>query len=117
MKVNTSFACIGIFTLVGCAHSSMSGMRGTVALKANEKEAYVCLGDKEVEVGQKVRFFKNECNQNTSRPGTSAPASSFLCTKVKIGEGHVTKLVNEHYSIVEPDGVVKFEEGTIVETF
>jgi hypothetical protein len=69
---------------VGYAHGLM---RGSVAMKFNDHEAHVCLGDTEVKAGDKV----------------------------KIGEGTILQTLNEHYSVMKVDPQVAFEEGTIVE--
>ncbi len=42
----------------GCAHSLM---RGSVAMKANDEEAHVCMGNTEVKVGDRVVLYKNVC--------------------------------------------------------
>ena len=90
---------VSILSLAGCSHSLM---RGTVAMKVNDKEAHICMGDGEVKVGDKVTLFRNDC-----RPKGG-------CKKVDAGEGSVTQVLNEHYSAIQ---VTKgtFEEGTIVE--
>ena len=81
-----------------CAHSTM---RGSVAMKTKPDEAHVCLGKGDVKTGDKVTIFKNECQGRS-------------CTKTKVGEGEVTEILNEHYSVVKAPGV-SFEEGYIVE--
>jgi len=103
-----------IFSLAmtGCTHTLM---RGTVALKASEQKAYVCLGDNEVRVGQRLAFFKSDCHPPIEPRPQDAPTSP--CVKRKIGEGVVTQLINEHYSEVKLDQNVKVDEGTAVETF
>ncbi len=71
-------------------------------MKVSDTEAHVCLGDGEVKPGDKVTLFRNDC---LGKGG---------CKKVPAGEGVVSRLLNEHYSVVE---VTKgsFQEGTIVE--
>jgi hypothetical protein len=91
--------------LTGCAHGVM---RGSVAMKAANNEAHVCLGDGEVKVGDRVKFFKSECNAEGGLAG-------FSCKKIERGGGTVLQTLNEHYSIVKVDEGVAFEEGTIVE--
>lgn len=97
---------LGVFSLAGCATHSL--MRGSVAMKVSDTEAHVCLGDKEVKVGDKVNIYKSECTQSAGSKGTN-------CVKVKAGEGSVTQLLNEHYSVIKFDKGVEFKEGTIVE--
>lgn len=98
---------VGLILLNGCAHSIM---RGTVAMKDDDREAHVCLGDKEVKVGDRVALFRNQCARGGGKVGAADP-----CHKVKIGEGEVIQTLNEHYSIVRVDSGVPFEEGTIIE--
>lgn len=96
-----------LMVLGGCAHSTM---RGSVAMKISPSEAHVCLGNNEVEVGDKVSVFTNNCLPHGSRDKAAAP-----CQKVKTGTGTVTKLLNEHYSVVKFENGIDFSEGTFVE--
>lgn len=93
----------------GCAHGLM---RGTVAMKVDDQDAHVCLGEGEVKAGDRVNLFRNEC---VSRGGGRVGTDRSFCKKVKIGEGVVSQTLNEHYSLVKVDPGVTFEEGTIVE--
>jgi hypothetical protein len=79
MNVVKKFGLITIFALSGCAHSTM---RGTVAMKISDREAHVCLGDKEVQVGDPVTLFKNVC----VAPKSSAGGGEASCTKQKLGQ-------------------------------
>ena len=96
-----------LFSLAGCAHSTM---RGSVAMKGDDNEAHVCLGENEVKAGDRVALFKNQCARGGGKVG-----ALDACHKVKIGEGKVIRTLNEHYSIVKVDPGVDFQEGTIVE--
>jgi hypothetical protein len=87
-------------------------MRGSVVMKVNDKQAHVCLGDGEVKEGDRVALYKNDCQP---RPRFAARGSYSSCQKVLVGKGTVTKVLNEHYSEVEVDPGVPFEEGTTVE--
>ena len=87
-------------------------MRGSVAMKMNDREAHVCMGEKEVKAGDKVSLFKNVCEQKSNR---RVGGELLDCKKVKVGEGEVTQVLNEHYSSIRVDQGVSFEEGTIVE--
>lgn len=102
---------LGLVTIgMACSHSPHT--RGSVALKENNQEAHVCLGDKEVKAGDRVALFKNQCTGTSSgKSGNDGP----VCKKVKLGEGVVTKTLNEHYSNIRVDSGVSFDEGTIVE--
>ena len=95
--------------LSGCAHSMM---RGSVAMKINDEEAHVCMGDNEVKAGDRVALYKNECRGKGS---SRADGGGTNCQKVKIGEGEVTRTLNEHYSVVRVSPGTSFEEGTVVE--
>ena len=77
-------------------------MRGSVAMKISPNEAHVCLGKGEVKAGDKVTISKNEC----------VPKQS--CRLVKVGEGEVVEVLNDHYSVVKAEGV-PLEEGYVVE--
>lgn len=111
-NVSLVVALFSASLLAGCAHSTM---RGSVAMKANDGEAHVCMGDKEVKAGDRVALFKNVCTgaRSGGRIGDSAAPTS--CTKKKLGEGTVERALNEHYSVVKVDPGVQFEEGTVVE--
>ncbi len=105
--VNPMVSLFVVSILAGCAHSTM---RGSVAMKANDEEAHVCMGDKEVKAGDRVALYKNQCTPGAGKSGAAEP-----CRKVKIGEGTVERVLNEHYSVVKVDPGVQFEEGTVVE--
>ena len=80
-------------------------------MKASEDEAHVCLGNNEVKTGDKVNLFKNIC---TSK-GRAADGGGAGCEKRFLGEGEVSQILNQHYSVVKVAKGVPFEEGTIVE--
>jgi hypothetical protein len=109
MKFFNSLILISASTLVGCSHGMM---RGSVAMKTGENEAHVCLGDKEVKVGDRLSAYVNHCTGKVGGPVTGGAQS---CEKKLIGEGTVTELLNQHYSVVKFDEGVKFAEGTLVE--
>ena len=109
MKYIQLSAAFSILLLSACAHQAM---RGTVAMKVSNEEAHVCLGDKEVQSGDKVTLFKNQC---TSPKAAGQGGTGSHCEKVKIGEGEVTRTLNAHYSVVQVKPGVLFEEGTLVE--
>lgn len=109
-KIWVSAAFLTVIIVSGCAHGTM---RGSVAMKGEDGEAHVCMGDKEVKAGDKVTLYKNVCT-----PLTTAQRFGNLvggCKKVRLGEGVVERALNEHYSIVKVDPGVAFEEGAIVE--
>ncbi len=113
MKVkNVAMVALGVLVLSSCAHHST--MRGSVAMKTGEDTAHVCLGDNEVQVGDRVSAFKNVCVNNQVDKSTRSHIS-VSCKKEKIGEGSVVSVLNEHYSEVKFDAGVPIAEGTIVE--
>lgn len=114
--LNGFFAFLLAVTLVGC--STHSTMRGSVAMKISEDEAHVCMGNKDVKVGDRVNAFINVCTNGTGKAKRSSTNEIVnSCTKEKIGVGTVTSLLNEHYSVVKFDTKLDFSEGTIIEKF
>jgi hypothetical protein len=99
------------FVLASCASTNHKYMRGSVAMKLDNKTAHVCLGDNEVEPGDKILFYYNGCEQIDTEIG----GLKGLCTLKKLGTGEVTKIHNSHYSTVRTDGSFKFKEGTLVQ--
>lgn len=109
-SIKKTITIITFISLAGCA--THSTMRGSVAMKINENEAHVCLGNGEVKVGDKVNAFKNICTKELPQYRNNGFPP---CRKESIGSGIVTSLLNEHYSVVKFDKGVDFNEGTIVE--
>lgn len=104
------FACMVMVS--SCA--THSTMRGSVAMKVSDNEAHVCLGKGEVKEGDIVTAFYNDCS-NVTGGGADKGAGAALCEKTKLGSGKVTKVLNDHYSVIKFDEGVKFSEGTFVE--
>ncbi|MBX9768298.1 MAG: hypothetical protein K2X47_13575 [Bdellovibrionales bacterium] len=95
---------------VGCSHTAH--VRGSVALKHSPTEADVCLGRNEVKAGDHISIFKSVCRQRIrGREGADAPS----CSKVKIGEGRILQVLDDHYSVMSVGEGIAFEEGAIVE--
>lgn len=107
--MKNAFILFGTIALLmtGCAHGVM---RGSVAMKTSDREAHVCLNKNEVKPGDKVKLFTSRC---TPRGGKGDGGRS--CEKVYLGNGAVTEILNEHYSLVTFDEGVSFEEGSFVE--
>lgn len=99
--------------MMGCAHSAHT--RGSVALKHNAQEADVCLGKGEVKTGDKVSLYKSECKPRTSVGRDGGGGGGQSCSKVKVGEGEIAQVLDEHYSTMRVKSGVPFDEGTIVE--
>lgn len=93
--------------LTGCTHGLM---RGSVAMKVSDTEAHVCMENSKV--GERVTLFKNNC---PNKGGARLGGSGGSCEKVQLGQGTVTEILNQHYSVVKFDSGVSFEEGTFVE--
>ena len=113
MRVFQVFGLAALVSLAGCAHGTM---RGSVAMKASDSEAHVCMGDKDIKAGDKVSLFKNVCAGGVGGGGRGGDkGSNRSCEKVRLGSGVVERTLNEHYSVVKVDPGVQFEEGAIVE--
>ena len=97
--------------LAGCAHGLM---RGSVAMKVSDTEAHVCMDNTEAKVGDRVTLYKNNC-PTTGGGARSGLGAGGRCEKVELGQGSVTEILNQHYSVVKFDPGVPFEEGTFVE--
>ncbi len=108
-KLSFVFALIAV-SMNGCTHSLM---RGSVAMKVSDQEGYVCLGDNDLKVGDKVAIFRQDC----TTPHTGRPVSVYTpyCKKIKLGSGEVTSLINEHYSVVRAPTNIVLQEGMIIE--
>ena len=102
-----SLVTLGTVALVlsGCAHGKM---RGSVAMKTSERDAHVCLDKGDAKVGDTVQLFSNRCTKGPKGDGPS-------CEKVAQGNGIVSGIINDHYSVVTFDQGVKFAEGDFVE--
>lgn len=96
--------------LSGCAHNLM---RGSVAMKVSDTEAHVCLDDSEAKVGDRVTLYKNSCPNKAGYIRSGGVGGT--CEKVKVGQGTVTEIINQHYSVVKFDSGVPFEEGMFIE--
>ena len=96
---------IGMAAASGCT----SVHRGVVAMKISDTSAHVCLNKDEVEVGDSVKIYRNVCNPSPSKPPIGK------CQKRLLGNGKVTELLNDHYSVVSVPTGTDFKEGDFVE--
>lgn len=112
MKIFPYILILCTIGLSGCAHDLM---RGSVAMKVNDQEGHVCLGNNEVKVGDKVALYKNDCTQSGNKQFSSVYEPP--CKKIKIGDGEITRVLNEHYSVVKADPGTTLQEGFIVEKY
>jgi len=97
----------GVLFVAGCGHAAM---RGSVVMKVSETQAHVCMGDKEVAVGDQVQLVRNDCAATGGKVSVSE-----RCKRVVVGQGQVTQVLNEHYSIVDFPSGMQFKEGDSVE--
>ncbi|HEX4925427.1 MAG TPA: hypothetical protein VFV50_15145 [Bdellovibrionales bacterium] len=81
-----------------------------MAMKVSDDQAHVCLGEGEVKPGDKVTLFTNQCTPDASKTG-----GKNLCKKVPVGEGVISQILNEHYSVMSVSKGTPIDEGTIVE--
>lgn len=107
MRIPVILASVSLLA-AGCSHMAT---RGTVAMKVSDEEAHVCLGNGEVKPGDKVALFANQCSY--AGPGISG--SGLYCNLVPSGEGEITRVLNEHYSVIRVAKGVPVAEGTVVE--
>ncbi|MDZ4082158.1 MAG: hypothetical protein U1E10_04425 [Bdellovibrionales bacterium] len=80
-------------------------------MKVSESEAQVCLD--EAKVGDRLTLFKNSCP--TKGTSLRSSSNSGMCEKVRVGQGTVTEILNQHYSVLKADAGVPIEEGNFVE--
>lgn len=84
-------------------------MKGTVALKVDDKNGVACLDTTNLQVGSKLSVSNNNC----SRVPQSKSDPTY-CRLVEVGEVEITKVLNEHYSEFQTLGDFKFQEGSIL---
>lgn len=107
-----SFVVVSGLLVIGLSGCSHGAMRGSVAMKTTDREAHVCIDKNQAKPGHQVRLFRNKCTK-----GSAKLADTSVCEKVYLGSGIVKENLNEHYSLVQFDEGVAFEEGSFVETF
>lgn len=94
-------------SLASCA-SRHTMMRGSVAMKMDEKKGMACLESNSVKVGDTLDLYNNDCTKPQGKEGSPS------CKMVKAGEAKITKLVNDHYSEFETTSDIQFAEGSIL---
>jgi uncharacterized protein (UPF0179 family) len=97
--------CVAIVaTLIqGCA----SWNSGSVVSVMNDREAEVTVDRDFVKAGDKVDFYKAECN-------TPEPSKFRRCHGTKIGEGKVVSRIGDR-AVVKADSPVELTSSTYVE--
>ena len=97
-----------LFVCMGCAHHVV---RGGVAMELGPHQVEVCMGSDEIKEGDVVSFFRNDC----PKPNRAFMEGGVACHKEKVGEGVVSKILNDDYSVVDIKSGKIPEKGTIVQ--
>ena len=105
MKIHLIVSIASLFILSSCLTSLR---KGTILMKINNTEAHVYMEKDQVELGSRIVLVRESCKKEWFR----APKT---CIDKRITEGTVTKLLNDHYSIVNFDNDVNIVEGDRVE--
>lgn len=105
--VKLSLVVASIVSTVGCSHMHN---RGSVVLKHSNSEVDICIGNKEIKIGDKLNFYQTDCVMT----GTGR-SSKRSCSKTKIGEGEVISTQDEHFSTVKLGSEFNVTAGTVVE--
>lgn len=92
-------------SITGCA-GGHAAMRGSVVMKIDPSMAHVCLGKGEVKVNDVVHLYKNVCTTSGKRSA---------CSRELVGDGKVTEIIDDHYSVVAFPAGTSVEEGFTVE--
>ena len=108
---SVTVSILGAVILSGCAHND----RSTVAMKVDNSEAHVQLGSNEVKAGDRIALFENQCKRPAPQDAQTPHGLDPFCGKFKTGEGTITKVLNDSYSIAKMDPGSKFKEGSTVE--
>lgn len=88
-----------VLTACAAQHS-----RGTVAMKITDTQAHVCVGKEAVHPGTSLEVLRNVCN-----------GPKQTCKLTHVGQGSVTAVLNEHYSVAEFPAAIKVREGDLIE--
>jgi hypothetical protein len=82
-------------------------MRNTVVMKISSTEANVCLHPGSFAVGDRVNVYQTRCRMGLDR--------TVGCHRYRVGEGTITRAINDHYAAIELAGHSRLEEGFDVE--
>ena len=94
-----------LFMLSSC---TISNHKGSVVMKINNTEAHIYMENNQVELGSRIALVRKICKKEWFRvPET--------CIDKRMTEGTVTKLLNDHYSVVKFDNDVNIVEGDYIE--
>lgn len=70
-------------------------------------EDHICLGKTEASAGDKISVYRNRCERVSPKVQR--------CQFVQIGEGVITEVLNEHYSVARFTPETHIQEGDVVE--
>jgi hypothetical protein len=98
---------IAAAVVAGCAPLPV---RGTVVSREGDGEIRVSLGRFQVKVGDKVVLLKTTCGSTSS-----GKASATTCGNERVGEGVVTRILDERASLVKTDAGAALDAGVVVE--
>jgi hypothetical protein len=104
-------AAVGLLFFAGCGTAGIK--RGHVVMKTSGQKAHVAMATGEVQVGDHVELYHNECKIR----GVAGDKGfgSKECKKVSTGHGVVTALFDADYAEVEFPAGVSFSEGDTIE--
>lgn len=83
---------------------------GAVVMKINGNEAHISMASGSMSVGDRVGLFQTEC-----RPQVNPRRTQTVCRTVKVGEGTVSEILDENYSVILVDPGAKLSESAMVE--
>lgn len=105
-----AFAIGLIGLLSGCAHTHR--VEGPEVKSEIPEGIRVQIGSPEVKEGDRVSVMRSVCKQRTM----GEKGSRRACTKDKIGEAKVVKVLDHDAAIVQPDAGLRIESGMSVES-
>lgn len=113
MKLNLILAIFAASLLGGCTPSAH---RGSVAMKLDDGLAHMCLGADEVKPGDSIKVLRNICTNNSTPNSKGAIRTKGVQCELKlIGQGKITEILNNHYSVATIEAQGGYQEGDIVE--
>ena len=96
---------IGLAILIACGGHTL--MRDTIVMKISPTEAHVCLHPGSFAVGDRVNVYKTTCQMKLDR--------AVDCQRHRVGQGRITRALNDHYAAISVGADSKVEEGFTVE--
>jgi hypothetical protein len=107
-----NYTNIIVFFLIS-ACGTQPATTGKVAMKVNTTDAHIFMAGPELKVGDKVNIIRTICSRDLYHANRNSAVP--ICKKEKMGEGIVTTLLNDHYSVVKFDQGADFRAGTVIE--